>query len=138
MFKEKFHIDDGKLSERKNKTKQKYVRKDIDLNYVRLQREIDVLKYDKSVRETQDVIDKIIHARVTKTKTSPLTRHEPEPKTWRKAMSSSASEKWYKASEDEVNGLDTLNTWEVSEPIPGVIPIESKWVLKSNTILMVQ
>ena len=130
MFREKFKIDDVKSQKTKDTSKQKYVNKDIDLNYVKLQREIDILHYDKSMRETQEVVDRVVHARAVKTKAPPITRHEPEPKTWSKAMNSKAAEKWYKASEDEVNGLDTLKTWEVSQPMPGIIPIESKWVFK--------
>ncbi len=92
--------------------------------------EIEYIKHDSDIRKTQEIIDRVVHARVVKTKTPPITRHEPEPKLWKKAMETKVAEKWYRASEDEVNGLDKLETWKSTPPIPGIIPIMSKWVFK--------
>ena len=92
--------------------------------------ESEYIKHDSDIRKTQEIIDRVVHARVIKTKTPPITRHEPEPKSWKKAMETKVAEKWYRASEDEVNGLDKLETWESTPPIPGIIPIMSKWVFK--------
>ena len=90
LFQEKLKLDIS--TTKKESIQHKYLSKDIDLNFVKLQQEIDVLKYDTSMRETQEVIDCVIHARAAKPKTSPITRHDPEPKTWSKAMNSHAAE----------------------------------------------
>ena len=61
---------------------------------------------------------------------APISRHEPEPKGWKQAMSSQSSENWYEASKAEVLGLVDMKTWEVTRPQPGIKPINSKWVFK--------
>ena len=105
-----------------------HMERPIELNVIQLKSEIDQLKYDKSTRETQEVIDRVTCRAMRKT--SPLTRHDPEPKTWGQAMNSTNAQRWYDAGADEVNGLDDMGTWDVVRPIPGVKPIESKWVFK--------
>jgi hypothetical protein len=45
-------------------------------------------------------------------------------------MISPNAQEWYKASHDEVKGLVDMNTWEVTRPMAGVKPIDSKWVYK--------
>jgi hypothetical protein len=102
----------------------------VDLRVIKLREEIDWLRYDCSVRETQTVIDRVVHVRAAKVKAAPISRHQPEPKTWDKAMETDARDKWYKAGEAEVNGLVDMETWDVVEPVPGVTPIDSKWVFK--------
>lgn len=102
---------------------------DVHLFSLKMKEEIDLLKYDKSARTTSRITDRVIGVNMAKTK-APISRHEPEPKGWKQAMASSSADKWYKASEAEVYGLQDMQTWEVSRPIPGIKPIDSKWVFK--------
>jgi hypothetical protein len=102
----------------------------VNVNIIKLLEEIDLLKYDKSTRDTQTIIDNVIYARAAKTKTAPISRHVPEPKTWRQAMNSTEREQWYKAGTEEVLGLDKMKTWKWTRPIEGIKPIDSKWVFK--------
>ena len=101
----------------------------VQLFSLKLKNEIDLLRYDKSIRNTYDITNKAIQLNAMKTK-APISRHEPEPKSWGQAMASPNADKWRKASEDEVFGLVDMTTWEVSRPIPGIKPIDSKWVFK--------
>ncbi len=101
---------------------------EVNLNVIRLIDEIHELKYDSATRDTQTIIDQVVYARAVKT--APISRHLPEPKTWRQAMNSTHAEKWREASEDEIMGLDDMKTWKIVRPMNGVIPIDSKWVFK--------
>lgn len=121
----KFH---EKIVKRKNPNDQDERDINTSVNLIRLQDEIQMLKYDQATRDTQSLIDKVVHARVVKT--APISRHEPEPKTWRQAMNSPNLDKWYNASKEEIDGLDKMKTWEVVRPRNGIIPIDSKWVYK--------
>ena len=116
-------------TENKDVTQNNEKDEDISLLNLTLKQDIDLLRYDKSLRNTHNITQKVINLNAMKSK-APITRHEPEPKGWRQAMSSKNADKWYKAGEDEVFGLRDMNTWEVSRPIPGVKPIDSKWVFK--------
>jgi len=101
---------------------------DVNVNLIHFRDEIQVLKYDQATRDTQTILNRVFHVRVVKT--APISRHEPEPKTWRQAMNSRNSEKWYNASKEEIDGLEKMKTWGVVRPQTGVIPIDSKWVYK--------
>ena len=106
------------------------VENEIRLNLMTLRDEIDILKYDTSTRNTHSIIDRIIRVNEVKAQKAPITRHEPEPKSWYRAMSTDKAEKWLEASTAEVMGLDNMGTWEPARPVPGVKPIDSKWVFK--------
>jgi hypothetical protein len=47
---------------------EKLVSKDIDLNWLKLEVDINVLMYNEEVRDVQTVIDKVIYKRAAKTK----------------------------------------------------------------------
>ena len=96
---------------------------------LRLKDEIDLLRYDNSIRNTDKITNKAMRHNAMKTK-APISRHEPEPKTWHQAMGSPNAEKWKKAGRDEIFGLCDMKTWEVTRPQPGIKPIDSKWVFK--------
>ena len=96
---------------------------------LRLKEDIDLLRYDKSTRTTDEITRKAVHLQSMNTK-APISRHEPEPKTWGQAMASEKKEEWFSASKDEVTGLVKMGTWDVVRPVPNVKPIDSKWVFK--------
>jgi hypothetical protein len=100
----------------------------VNLNVIRLVDEIHELKYDSATRDTQTIIDQVVYARAVKV--APISRHLPEPKTWRQAMNSTHADKWREASRDEIMGLDDMKTWKIVRPMDGVMPIDSKWVFK--------
>jgi hypothetical protein len=116
-------------TEDKEQTQTKEKDEDISLLNLTLKQDIDLLRYDKSLRDTHNNTQKVINLKAMKSKV-PITRHEPEPKGLRQAISSKNADKWYKVGEDKVFGLTDMNTWEVSQPIPGVKLIDSKWVFK--------
>ena len=102
---------------------------EISLFNMQLKSDIDMLRYDSSCRSTDTITRKAVRLNVMKNK-APITRHEPEPKGWKQVMESPHAKEWYKASEAEIRGLEDMKTWEVTRPIPGVKPIDSKWVYK--------
>ena len=124
--------EDGKVIQqiRKKAKKGKKESAEVRVNLLKLNEEVDLLKYDKSTRDTQTIIDRIVYARETKTQKAPISRHEPEPKTWKQAMNTMAAQKWFEAAKAEVDGLQGMGTWIPVRPIPGVKPIDSKWVFK--------
>lgn len=63
---------------------------------------------------------------------APISRHEPEPKTWQQATASPNADKWRSAGEDKVLRLNTMHAWEAVDPIPAVKPINSDWVFKTK------
>jgi hypothetical protein len=102
---------------------------DISLMNLHLRDEIDMLRYDQATRNTHDICSRLLGLYQMKTK-APISRHEPEPKTWKQAMNSENYAKWYSAAEAEVLGLVDMDTWEVVRPKDGIKPIDSKWVFK--------
>ena len=102
---------------------------DISLFSLRLKDDIDLLRYDQTIRTTDEITRKAMQLNSLTSK-APITRHEPEPKTWKQAMSSDKKDKWFAAGEDEIFGLRDKCTWDVVRPIPNVKPIDSKWVFK--------
>lgn len=62
--------------------------------------------------------------------TSPIMVKFVEPNTYKQAAASSQASQWLQAIREEVEGLVSKDTWEVVRPIPGVVPIPSRWVFK--------
>lgn len=116
-------------NQRQQTTTQELEEDQLSLFSLRLKEDIDLLRYDSAIRNTDEITRKAIQLHAMKSKT-PITRHEPEPKGWTQAMNSSQAEHWRKASEAEVFGLRDMDTWDVVRPIPGIKPIDSKWVYK--------
>jgi len=58
---------------------------------------------------------------------------EPEPKTYKQAVSSEEKIHWKDAMETELNNLEKLSTWEVIEKPRQSNIIKSKWVFKKKT-----
>ena len=102
---------------------------DISLFNLSMKQDTDLLRYDSSIRNTDIITHRVTDVKTAKAK-APISRHEPEPKGWKTAMSLPTADKWYKAGEAEIRGLDDMKTWDVVRPVPGVKPIDSKWVFK--------
>ncbi len=102
---------------------------EISLFNLQLKSEFDLLLYDKSNRNTDEITRRALWLNAMQSK-APISRHVLEPKGWNQAMTSPNAQEWYKASHDEVKGLVDMNTWEVTRPMAGVKPIDSKWVYK--------
>ena len=117
-------VTDG--SEDKNVKKN---RDNIKVMTQQIMREIDLLKHDEPTRNMIKILQAATKGKPMEKK-APVSRHEPEPKGWKTAMSLPSADKWRAASEAEVSGLVNMDTWDVVSPIPGVKPIDSKWVFK--------
>ena len=124
MFKDKLKLNDVKPRPKAHSGER------VDVNVVKLVDEIDFLKYDVDTQNTQKIIDRLVSVNAMKAKPAPISRHEPEPNGWKKAMESPNAAKWKKASQDEVDGLNDMGTWEVVRPDWTKKPIKSKWVFK--------
>ena len=125
VFREKLKLNDIKQRPKSQSNET------VNVNVVKLEEDIDFLKYDLDTQNTQKIIDRLVNVNAVKAKPAPVSRHEPEPNGWKKAMASKNADKWKQAGKDEVDGLDTMETWEVVRPMWGkVTPIKSKWVFK--------
>jgi hypothetical protein len=70
------------------------------VNVVKLEEDIDFLKYDLDTQNTQKIIDRLVNVNAVKAKPAPVSRHEPEPNGWKKAMASKNADKWKQAGKD--------------------------------------
>ena len=58
------------------------------------------------------------------------SQDDEEPRTVQEALSSSASDKWMKAMDDEMESMRTNQVWDLVDLPPGRKAIGNKWVLK--------
>ena len=58
------------------------------------------------------------------------SQDDEEPRTVQKALSSSASDKWMKAMDDEMESMKTNQVWDLVDLLPSQKAIGNKWVLK--------
>lgn len=62
------------------------------------------------------------------------TAQTVEPKTYKQAMSGSDRDLWAAAIEEELNSLNVMGVWELSDLPPGKSAIGCKWVFKIKTL----
>ena len=55
---------------------------------------------------------------------------DDEPKTVQEALSSSVSDEWMKAMNDEMESMRTNQVWDLVDLLSGCKEIGNKWVLK--------
>jgi hypothetical protein len=58
---------------------------------------------------------------------------QEDPKTYSQAMKSEKSEEWSKAIKDEIESLERLGTWELTNYEEDQAPLHLKWVFKTKT-----
>uniref|UniRef100_A0A2N9GE70 CCHC-type domain-containing protein n=1 Tax=Fagus sylvatica TaxID=28930 RepID=A0A2N9GE70_FAGSY len=58
------------------------------------------------------------------------SQDDEEPRTVQEALSSSVSDKWMKAMDDEMESMRTNQVWDLVDLPPGRKAIRNKWVLK--------
>ena len=58
---------------------------------------------------------------------------DAEPKTYQDVLDHPQSEEWLKSMQDEIDQLNSLQTFEIVDLPPGRKPIACKWVYRNKT-----